>query len=101
MAAGYMIFHNQINDQEMMDDYISRVVPTLVQYNAEVLVLNTQVEPLEGKPPYPRTVVLKFESVDAAKTWYHSPEYQAIVGLRLNASEGWAVTSEGFELTGS
>ena len=38
MAAGYMIFHNQINDQEMMGDYISRVVPTLVQYNAEVLV---------------------------------------------------------------
>jgi uncharacterized protein (DUF1330 family) len=38
--------------------------------------------------------VLKFDSTEAAKAWYNSEEYQAVVGKRLAASEGFAVISQ-------
>ena len=40
-------------------------------------------------------VVLEFPTVEAAKAWYHSPAYQAVIGERLAASSGRAVIVEG------
>ena len=49
---------------------------------------------MEGTAPGPQTVIIKFESTDAAKAWYNSSEYQAVVGKRLEATSGFAVLSE-------
>jgi len=45
--------------------------------------------------------VLKFKDKDEAKRWYNSPEYQAIVGLRLGVTEGVAVLCDGFAPPGA
>ena len=37
------------------------------------------------------TIVLRFSSKEAARTWYDSPEYQAIVGLRTDNTDGFVV----------
>ncbi|MCD2116539.1 DUF1330 domain-containing protein [Rhodococcus pyridinivorans] len=37
----------------------------------------------------------KFPDVDRARSWYESPEYQAILPLRTENSEGWAVVVQG------
>lgn len=37
----------------------------------------------------PGLAVVEFASVQAAEDFYNSPEYQAIVGLRLGSTEGW------------
>jgi uncharacterized protein (DUF1330 family) len=44
---------------------------------------------------HPVTVILKFESKDAMKAWYNSPEYQAVIGLRTDNSEGSMVLIDG------
>ena len=49
---------------------------------------------IEGTPPGPQTVILKFESTEAAKAWYESPEYQAVVGKRLAATKGFAILAQ-------
>ena len=36
----------------------------------------------------PRLVVIEFESSEAAKRFYNSPEYQAILPLRLAGAKG-------------
>jgi uncharacterized protein (DUF1330 family) len=53
---------------------------------------------MEGTPPGPQTVVIRFESTDAAKTWYNSSEYQAVVGKRLAATAGFSVISQSMNI---
>jgi len=36
-------------------------------------------------------VIIEFPSVEVARDWYHSPEYQAVIGQRLAAAESNAV----------
>ncbi len=43
------------------------------------------------------TVVLRFDSKDAATAWYNSPEYTAARPLRADNSEGTLVIADGFE----
>jgi hypothetical protein len=51
---------------------------------------------IEGDAP-PTTIVLRFASVEAARGWYDSPEYQAIKDLRIdNSGEGRLVIAESF-----
>ena len=42
-----------------------------------------------------RVVVLRFASLEAAKTWYHSPEYQAAKKEREGAADGSFIAVEG------
>jgi uncharacterized protein (DUF1330 family) len=42
---------------------------------------------LEGDWHGPQTVVLEFESVEAAREWYHSDAYQAAAKLRHAAAD--------------
>lgn len=49
---------------------------------------------LEG-PPAEGTVVLKFDSVDAARAWYDSPAYQEALAHRLKGAEYRVIVVEG------
>ena len=51
-------------------------------------MVDENVEIFEGDSDDTRTVVLKFKDRAEAKRWYNSPEYQAIVNLRLDSVEG-------------
>ena len=96
--AAYLVVNFRITDAEGIAKYREAVVPQLLEAGCEPLVANDDVEVMEGSPA-PTVVVLKFESVEAAKNWYNSPEYQAIKHLRLNATtDSWAILSEGFQM---
>ena len=90
MAKGYMVVHLEVTDPQKYEAYRSQVAATIAQYKGTFLVRGGDMETMEGAPLPGRTVVLEFASVEQAKTWYHSPEYQAIIGLRLDASTGHA-----------
>jgi uncharacterized protein (DUF1330 family) len=45
-------------------------------------------------------VIVEFASREAARAWYESPEYQAVVGKRLAATQGFAVISQSLNLGG-
>ena len=40
-------------------------------------------------------VVLEFESVEQARKWYNSPEYQAVVGQRFNSADSALIIVDG------
>jgi uncharacterized protein (DUF1330 family) len=46
-------------------------------------------------------VIAEFDSVEAARGWYHSPAYQAVVNLRHAAAASNAVIIAGFEMPAS
>jgi len=53
------------------------------------------LEYLEGEPPLPRTVVIDFPTMEQAKTWYDSPGYSKLRGIRQRAANTNAILVEG------
>ncbi|HCB33964.1 MAG TPA: DUF1330 domain-containing protein [Acidimicrobiaceae bacterium] len=92
--SAYFIAQYVVNDPELYKEYQGGAGPTITAAGAEVVVFDAAAETLEGTPPGPQTVVLKFEDTAAAKAWYESDEYQAVIGKRLAATEGFAVISQ-------
>ncbi len=96
--AGYFIAQYKVNDPALYKEYQGGAGPTIQAHGGELVIFDVAAETIEGAPPGPQTVVLKFESAQAAKAWYASEEYQAVVGKRLAATEGFAVISQSMNL---
>lgn len=92
--AAYFIAQYVVNDPDLYREYQAGAGPTIAASGAELVAFDVAAETVEGEPPGPQTVVIKFESTEAAKAWYNSDEYQAVVGKRLAATNGFAVISQ-------
>ncbi|AEF37497.1 conserved hypothetical protein [Mycolicibacter sinensis] len=93
---GYVILTEAINDPEGMIAYGKAAQPTMAAGGAKILAVDTKAEVLEGDWHGTQTVVLEFESVDAARAWYHSDGYQQAAKLRQAAADCNAVILSGF-----
>jgi uncharacterized protein (DUF1330 family) len=93
--AGYVIVDVESQNEEGYAEYRSRVQPTLDAYGGEFLVRGGRHEIVEGAWSPTRLVVLRFESLSRAKEWYASPEYQAILPMRLQNARSDMVMVEG------
>ena len=98
MPKGYVIITEAIHDVAGMDAYGQASMPSIFEHGAKVLAVDEHVEVLEGEWHGTRTVVLEFDSIDAARRWYSSDSYQAALPLRQAASDCNAVILAGFEL---
>jgi uncharacterized protein (DUF1330 family) len=92
--AAYFVAQYTVNDPAKYGEYAQGAGPTVAAHGGEVLSFDVSAETMEGTPPGPQTVIIKFDSAEAAKTWYNSPEYQAVVNIRLSCTDGFAVLSE-------
>ena len=97
MPKGYVIFTEAIRDKAGMDVYSQAAVPSIFGSGASVLAVDGQPEVLEGTWHGNQTVVLEFESVEAARAWYESDEYQKARPLREAAADTNAVIISGFQ----
>ena len=95
--AAYVVVNYDLTNIEGYKAYPPAVLPTLEAHGAEILVADYESKTLEGNPGSV-TIVIKFLSKEAANAWYYSPEYQEIVGLRTDNSEGTAVAADEFNL---
>ena len=96
--AAYFIAQYVVKDPKLYREYQAGAGRTVQASGGEVVVFDVAAETLEGTPPGPQTVILKFESTEAAKAWYGSPAYQAVIGKRLAATDGFAVISQSMNL---
>ncbi len=94
MAKGYVIITEDIKDAAGMAEYGKLASQTMG--NAKVLAFGPAAETLEGQWHGTQTVLLEFESVDDAKQWYYSDEYQAAAKLRQAAADCNGVIVSGF-----
>jgi uncharacterized protein (DUF1330 family) len=92
--AGYFVANYRITNQAQYKEYLAAVGPSLLAHGAERVIVDRDSDLLEGSAGEV-TVVLRFPSKAAAKAWYDSPEYQAIIHLRTDSSEGVGVIAEG------
>lgn len=98
--AAYFIAQYVVNDAKLYREYQMAAGPTIQASGGEVVSFDVAAETLEGTPPGPQTVIVKFDSVDAAKAWYGSDAYRAVVGKRLASTTGFAVISQSMNLRG-
>src|SRR5262245_39810380 len=98
--AAYFIAQYVVNDSKLYREYQAAAAPTIQAAGGEVVAFDVAAETIEGTPPGPQTVILKFESTEAAKAWYQSPAYQAVVGKRLAATKGFAIIAQSMNLRG-
>lgn len=92
--AAYFIAQYVVNDPKLYREYQAAAGPTIQSSGGEIVAFDVAAETIEGTPPGPQTVIVRFESTAAAKAWYESPAYQAAVGKRLAATEGFAIIAQ-------
>ncbi|SEP17623.1 DUF1330 domain-containing protein [Trujillonella endophytica] len=100
MPKGYVVVTETIHDQQGIDAYNRAAAPSLMASGARVLVVDRDPEVLEGDWPATQTVVLEFESVEAARAWYSSDSYQEAAALRRAAADCRLVLLAGFTPSG-
>jgi uncharacterized protein (DUF1330 family) len=80
--AGYVIVDVEELEPERYKEYASRVPATLEPFGGRFIVRGGAYETLEGTWSPQKVVILEFPSVEQAKAWHASPEYQEILPIR-------------------
>ncbi len=93
---GYVILTEAIKDPEGMKAYAQAAGAAMS--GATILAVDTAAKVVEGTWHGDQTVMLEFESVDAARAWYESEAYQKAAKLRQAAADCNAVIISGFEV---
>jgi uncharacterized protein (DUF1330 family) len=96
MAKGYWIVRVDIDDPEAYKKYVAANGKPLAAYGARFVVRGAPFENAEGTARQ-RNAVIEFPSFEAARDCYHSPEYQAVIGLRTPVSTADIIIIEGYD----
>lgn len=83
-------------DPDAYKEYVARVPATLPAFGGRFLARVPGPEVLEGGPAPGRAIVLEFPSVEHARRWHASPEYQPVMRMRQAASKGTLLLLPGY-----
>ena len=90
MAIMFLAVDN-ITDLPLFREYQADVGPILALHPHEIVAYDEAARPLEGLEATKRVVAIRFPTDEAFRVFYDSPDYQAIIGKRLSATDGFAV----------
>jgi uncharacterized protein (DUF1330 family) len=96
MPAYFFVDIREFKDPAKMDEYRSRVAPTVGKFGGRYIVRGGPFELVEETYQPVRLAMLEFPSMDQARRWYDSEEYRELKRLRLAAT-----VSNGFFMTGA
>jgi uncharacterized protein (DUF1330 family) len=91
---GYVIAEVQIQDATVFKEYADKVAATLPPFGGHYLARNGKITSVEGEAPK-LFVIIGFDSVQKAREWYDSPEYNAIKQIRFNSAKTRLFITEG------
>ena len=86
MPKAYIVANETIKDPAGMAEYAKAAAPAIIGGPGNLLALDPAPEELEGDWHGRQTVLMEFESVEAARAWYHSDAYQKAIPLRREAA---------------
>jgi uncharacterized protein (DUF1330 family) len=93
----YVLVDLDVLDAEDYKEYRAKAPPLVTAHGGRYLVRGGKQVHVEPGWDLHRTVVLEFPSMAAANAWYHSPEYQRILPIRLRSTRSRMVFLEGLE----
>ena len=93
--AAYLIVDITVRDEEHYAAYRARVTDQIQQYGGEYLVRGGRIERLEGDWQPSRVVVIRFESISAARRWWESDDYAELKAIRQATTDTNMIVVEG------
>jgi uncharacterized protein (DUF1330 family) len=93
--SAYIIAEVEITDPDTYATYRAQTPGVVERHGGRFIVRGGVAETLEGEGRPGRLVVLEFPDRAAARRFYTSPEYQAIVGIRHQAATSRLILVEG------
>lgn len=85
MPAYAVFMRDGIVDAAEFQEYISKVDASFEGHEVRFLADYGLIETLEGEE-IEGAVILEFPDMDAARSWYRSPEYQTVVQHRFRGA---------------
>jgi len=83
---GYIIAEIDVSDPTRFEDYKRLAQAAIAQHGGTYVIRGGDCETLEGDWTPGRIVVLKFPSVNRAKAWFASEEYEKAKEARAGAA---------------
>ncbi len=93
--AAYIIAEVEVTDPETYATYRAQTPGVIERHGGRFIVRGGAAELLEGDLEPSRIVVIEFADIAAARRFYGSPDYQAIIGIRQRAANSRLVLVEG------
>jgi len=93
----YIVGDVTVTDPDRYKDYTVHTEDTLRPFGGRFIARGGPSEVLEGDWRPGRLVVIEFPSAQAARDWYASDDYAAILPIRHEASTGSLVLVEGYD----
>ena len=101
--TGYVIFDVGPSDREAMKPYPDKAFDTIAAHGGKLIARTGNIDVRESTygPSWrpSQILIIQFVSMDAARAWYESPEYQAILPIRLKHGKDNMVIVEGLPST--
>ncbi|UTW61735.1 DUF1330 domain-containing protein [bacterium SCSIO 12741] len=98
----YFIANYQITDpNRYQNEYIPQVMPIMAKHGGKPIVVDMEVNGVEGSPQH-FIVVIEFPNRAAAEAWHNDPDYQPVAAIRHeSAANAWAAICDQFVPPGS
>lgn len=96
LVAGLLIVEiKSVRDETTYARYREQVSPNLAAAGARYLVRGREVQVLEGDWQPGRVVVVRFDSVQAARDWWNSRAYATLKAIRQRSTDTNMLLVEG------
>jgi uncharacterized protein (DUF1330 family) len=91
----YLVGNVSVEDAEGFAEYSKHVPEMIERYGGRYRARGGTVEVLEGSWAPKRLVLIEWDTLEQAKLWYESEEYQALADIRRRCAETDLVLVEG------
>lgn len=93
----YIIARVEVTDWDKYGQYLKVTPGVIEQYGGRFIARGGEMVTLEGPEETKRLVLLEFPSMERAKAWYHSEEYQNAKKIRAGAATASFIAIDGVE----
>lgn len=91
----YVIVEADVHDMDAYQAYLAASPGAIAAGGGRFIARGGETVTLEGEWHPRRIVLLEFESLEAARQWYESEQYQAAKGLREGIADLKMIAVEG------
>jgi uncharacterized protein (DUF1330 family) len=84
--AAYLVVDIDVTNPAQFEEYKKLAPAAIAKYGGRYIIRGGAYEVLEGAWKPQRLTVVEFDSMEKAKAFYHSPEYQVAIKARHGAA---------------
>jgi uncharacterized protein (DUF1330 family) len=84
--AAYLVVDIEVTNPAQFEEYKKLAPAAIARHGGRYLIRGGAYEAIEGEWKPQRLTVVEFESMEKAKAFYNSPEYQVAIKARLGAA---------------